>query len=78
MRVPSRGLQREGRAHDHFGRYIGGPVGYALCSCGAMSEMVGTTAARQRWHVDHKREMTTAPPQAADVATATHTTDKEH
>jgi hypothetical protein len=61
MRVKGHGLQREGRAHDKRGRYVGGPVGHGLCSCGAMSEQVGTTAARQRWHLKHKQEMGRKP-----------------
>lgn len=53
-RVLGHGLQREGRAHDVLGRYTGEQVGFGLCECGATSPLLGTTAARQRWHQDHK------------------------
>jgi hypothetical protein len=63
MRVSGHGLQREGRAHDEAGRYIGTsygpgePLGYGLCECGAMSPPLDSTAARRRWHVGHKDEV---------------------
>lgn len=59
-RVSGHGLQREGRAHDILGRYTGEQVGHAICECGAISDELETTAARQRWSVNHKQEMATA------------------
>lgn len=61
-RVPGHALQAEGAPHDPdgkrltgiFGSGTGGP-GYALCECGAMSELrLNTAAARYRWHRRHK------------------------
>lgn len=57
MRVAGHGLQREGRAHDAAGRYTGDATGYALCSCGWMSEWCGTDAQRKRYHVEHKEQV---------------------
>ncbi len=57
MRINGHGLQREGRAHDHHGRYTGTKVGYGLCACGARSGRLLSTAARQRWHVEHKEDV---------------------
>ena len=30
--------------------------GHGLCSCGALSPHVGSTAQRQRWHKEHKEQ----------------------
>lgn len=71
-RIPGHGLQREGRAHDETGRYIGGyysgalgdgrgtSVGYGLCSCGAKSPELPSTGARKRWFNEHKAEVVAA------------------
>ena len=55
MRVKGHSLQREGRAHNKAGNYIGGPYGFGLCECGAVSGPCGSTAERQRWHARHKQ-----------------------
>ncbi len=34
--------------------------GHGICSCGAMSGHESTTAARQRWHREHKAEVNLA------------------
>lgn len=46
----------EGRVPDPFARWgqRNGP-GSALCECGERSPDLPTTAARQRWHRDHKQ-----------------------
>lgn len=44
-------------------------IGRALCSCGVASEMLTSTRARKRWHVEHKAEvrvmLTTLTPEPA-------------
>lgn len=46
------GLRFEGRVNGYFG--MGSGPGKGRCSCGAESETLPTTAARQRWHRQHK------------------------
>ena len=56
------GLQHEGRV-PHTWDY-GSGEGVAECACGAQSESLPTTAARKRWHEQHKdaiRAQLTAP-----------------
>lgn len=36
-----------------------GGEGRALCGCGAMSGVLGSGAARKRWHRDHKNQVKT-------------------
>jgi hypothetical protein len=55
--VKGHGLQREGRAFDADRRHTGKPEGYGLCACDALSPLCTTTAARQRWHREHKAEI---------------------
>jgi hypothetical protein len=60
MRVSGHGLQREGRAFDEAGNYTGQPTGYGRCECGEMSVLLDSTSARQRWHIQHKQEVSGA------------------
>ena len=62
--VPGHSLRYEGRAHvspdcpDCFGPEglaFGNPrSGHASCRCGAYSPHLNNTAARKRWHAEHK------------------------
>ena len=62
MIVKGHGLVSEGAAHDEKGNYAGsyewlsgrGLSGYGFCSCGARSSLLASTAARKRWHNEHK------------------------
>ena len=56
MIVKGHGLLREGAAHDEAGNYHGISmyVGYGFCECGARSSLLESTAARKRWHREHK------------------------
>lgn len=54
-RIPGHALISEGAAHDADGRRLycpnnSGGSGRALCSCGALSEVLPSGAARKRWH----------------------------
>jgi hypothetical protein len=57
-RVAGHTLRAEGAPFDEAGAgpmyHYEGKVGRAKCSCGALSEMLPTNAARRRWHADHK------------------------
>lgn len=62
MRLTGHALRREGAVYDDNGRLLdsGGQVvrsgpGRAKCECGALSEVLPSTSARQKWHRDHKR-----------------------
>lgn len=65
-RLPGHELRNEGRVYDlHGQRTCCGP---AICSCGAQSEELHSTAARQRWHRQHKdaiRAIQNAPVEPA-------------
>ena len=56
--VAGHGLRHEGApfsvVEDGRPRRVEGKEGSALCACGELSPVLGTTAARQRWHGDHK------------------------
>lgn len=62
MRVTGHMLVAEGAAHVWNGRRydrrfiwgVGGE-GKGLCSCGAVSEVLASGAARKRWHTGHKQ-----------------------
>lgn len=56
MRVAGHGLRYEGRTHNAY-RGLGNGVGTGKCECGAESPDLPTTAARQRWHKEHKAEV---------------------
>jgi hypothetical protein len=64
-RVAGHSLEREGAAYvvDDRGRVVRqamntvGGYGRALCSCGQMSDMLGSGAARKAWHREHKAEV---------------------
>ena len=49
-------LTSEGAAHNAVGErlYQGAREGRALCSCGELSPDLPSTAARRRWHLEHK------------------------
>ncbi len=53
LRVPGHGLLFEGRVAN--GWSFGTGPGRARCSCGKRSPDLPSTAARQRWHRQHKR-----------------------
>lgn len=52
-------LWREGRActPNGFDLVDGSLPGYAFCECDARSVELPTTAARKRWHKQHKEEI---------------------
>lgn len=54
-RLPGHTLPYEGRVKSYFG--LGNGPGRAKCSCGAESSALESTAARQRWHRQHKDEI---------------------
>lgn len=62
-RVAGHTLWYEGAPHDDRGHRIWRPYGSASgrgrgkCSCGALSEMEFTAAARKRWHAEHKQQV---------------------
>jgi hypothetical protein len=59
-RVKGHELCREGAAHfsgEHEYTTREGTWGRGCCSCGQMSEMLPSTAARKRWHREHKRRI---------------------
>jgi hypothetical protein len=62
--VKGHGLRGEGLAFVQEPAYFGGPSGprmvfdqkgQGLCHCGAWSPILPTTAARRRWHREHKQ-----------------------
>lgn len=56
--VPGHGLQFEGRAYDDDARWVlYGKTGRGLCSCGELSPVLPSIAARKRWHREHKAEV---------------------
>jgi hypothetical protein len=73
-RLAGHGLPYEGRAldeHRPIGRGLWGshrpgfwssslPVGRTRCECGEWSPVLPTTAARKRWHREHKDEIRSA------------------
>jgi len=52
------GLVSEGKAYDDSGDYLGPAArwGRGRCSCGDVSPWLRSTAARQRWHREHKNK----------------------
>lgn len=58
-RLAGHGLRYEGSAF--LGSQIrsrnAAGVGMGKCECGEMSDVLGTRAARQRWHADHKESV---------------------
>lgn len=65
--VPGHGLAREGYPHDENGNVLslGGIVrtsgpGRAKCACGQVSPDLPSTAARKRWHREHKEQVVSA------------------
>lgn len=62
-RIPGHALRREGKPYGKVPGPKGmehwpetGPLGYALCECGATSEMLDSDRARKDWHrMIHKR-----------------------
>lgn len=59
VRVKGHTLPFEGRVRSVY-RYGSGP-GHGRCSCGAASaDMLPSTAARQRWHRQHKSDVLAA------------------
>lgn len=60
--IPGHTLRFEGWAYDQHGEPFSGrnspAEGRAKCSCGALSEVLPSTAARKRWHKEvHKPEV---------------------
>ena len=63
-RVPGHALWNEGAPFrwggripvrvDRGWRMASSGEGFALCSCGATSDVLQTGAARKRWHAQHK------------------------
>ncbi len=52
-------------AGRHFRRLRAGTVsgeGRGVCACGAFSDYLPTSAARRRWHNEHKANPVTPPP----------------
>lgn len=80
-RLLGHGLLREGRAFEavtpdpwrpvpYMGRafrYTGEAEGRAVCSCGDCSEVLPSTAARKRWHEEHKAEVRARASLAGDT-----------
>jgi hypothetical protein len=63
LRVVGHALRNEGAPHDMDGIlrfYAAGGEGHGWCQCGAMSGWLTTTAARKKWHRQHKREVSAA------------------
>ncbi len=58
LRVPGHMLRDSGRIWVGWPllRYSYGP-GYGVCSCGERSPDLPSTAARQRWHRQHKEAL---------------------
>jgi hypothetical protein len=56
MIVKGHGLRSEGGSCDESGIYLAGNrrSGYGFCACGARSSLLESTAARRRWHDEHK------------------------
>lgn len=61
-RVPGHTLWHEGRILTYHG--WGSGEGKGLCSCGEQSPALPTTAARQRWHREHKQAVLDAQREA--------------
>lgn len=53
-RLAGHGLPHEGRVWDGLTRQFGNYAGETHCSCGLVSPFLPTTAARKRWHGEHK------------------------
>ncbi len=65
-RLAGHSLVGEGAPHNDLGVRLRGeysyghektPGGRGQCSCGALSDVVTTRAARKRWHAEHKAEI---------------------
>jgi hypothetical protein len=62
-RVAGHGLQFEGRTAEAYlppdigWRLTDEPNGQAVCECGAWSPELPSTAARKRWHAQHKADL---------------------
>jgi hypothetical protein len=55
LRVPGHTLPWEGRVSDYTAYWgVRGGSGRTHCSCGEQSPELPSTAARQRWHREHK------------------------
>ena len=58
QRVPGHTLVGAGAPFDAQGRYLHWEgtrgTGHGKCSCGELSEVLPTAAARKQWHRDHK------------------------
>lgn len=66
-RVTGHTLRSEGAAYDDHGRRINpatidpySGAGRGKCSCGALSDVLDSGAARKRWHRQHKAEQVVA------------------
>lgn len=79
-RVPGHTLRHEGAPHlvSETGQTVrvqrgyGGVSGYgrALCSCGAMSDLLDSGGQRKAWHRQHKAQVTATPTTDRADATA--------
>lgn len=69
-RIAGHGLIGEGIPHDDNGEPVASSEGRALCRCGARSDVRKSTAARKRWHREHKAVITAGLPQVPAPVTA--------
>lgn len=61
-RVRGHALRDEGMPFEKGVRLpVYGSLGYGRYECGAESPLLDTTAARKRWHRQHKAELLAAP-----------------
>lgn len=63
--VPGHALRHEGAAHavNEDGQVVRvweGRYGRALCSCGALSDLLYSGGERKRWHAQHKADVVSA------------------
>lgn len=56
-RLSGHTLRHEGHPYDSHGLLVGGRVGRAMCSCGALSPWLDSNNQRKRWHNAHKAEV---------------------
>lgn len=59
-RLAGHELPNEGRVWNGVIRALTNGAGDIACSCGVLSPYLMTTAARQRWHREHKDTVRTA------------------
>lgn len=62
-RLAGHGLRYEGRVVAKSGAWLVNGSGPAKCECGEYSPVLQSTAARKRWHREHKAEQQKGGPQ---------------